>query len=634
LFHDAYFASVTTLQALQRRVDTFLNVDVIDQPVRVGNQLFYRRRRKDQEQACICVRDKTSLQERVLVDPSRDGLFAFAAIHRISNDGTLLAYELRRGGSDYSEIHVIAVQTGIALQDHLPAGYTRGFAFAQDGSGFYYSHDDISSSNEHSIRFHEFGTPPRDPILIRRPQTRRSRLLLSSDEMHLGAVYVREDGPELRIEFLIALYVAQPRWKQVFKEMLAPHWPIIHNGRIFVWTENGASNGQVIEVGVDGDILRVVIPEAETPIREIVRIADQFFARYLIAGQWVVRSWMLNGIRVQDVPLPRNCTVQILPSLSGSARSLFYSYESFVEPLQICERPLRPENDLIPSHYCLSSPVNVRTEETGYRSMDGTEIPMILIMHRDIDPAGSQPVVLTSYGGFGVAMTPQFSVLATILVELGAIIAFPRIRGGGDFGKKWHESGRGRQRQIAIDDFLAASEWMERWNTSSPRPLGIFGGSNSGLLVAAAMTQRPALFKAVLCIAPLLDMVRYELFDQARKWRQEYGTVEDAGDFYALYAYSPYHHVEDNINYPATLFVTGDRDDRCNPAHVRKMAARLQAGSAQVNPILVDYSAERGHVPALPLSVRRDALTRRLAFLAKELGLALSKGRCYEASRV
>jgi prolyl oligopeptidase len=188
-------------------------------------------------------------------------------------------------------------------------------------------------------------------------------------------------------------------------------------------------------------------------------------------------------------------------------------------------------------------------------------------------------------------------------------------------GSEWHEAARARSRQIAFDDFLSAAEWLRSERVTNPSKLAIFGGSNSGLLVAAAMTQRPALFRAVLCVAPLLDMVRYERFDQARKWNQEYGTVDDPEDFRGLYGYSPYHHVEPDQDYPATLFVSGDKDDRCNPAHVRKMVARLQNRSAQKCPVLVDYSPERGHSPVLPLSIRIDALTRRIAFLCRELGI-------------
>jgi prolyl oligopeptidase len=233
---------------------------------------------------------------------------------------------------------------------------------------------------------------------------------------------------------------------------------------------------------------------------------------------------------------------------------------------------------------------------------------------------------MTGYGGFGVAMTPQFSVLIAIMMELGVSFALPNVRGGGEFGRVWHEAARGRNRQVAFDDFVAAAEWLCKNDVTTPDQLAIFGGSNSGLLVAAAMTQRPDLFQAVLCIAPLLDMVRYEFFDHASKWRQEYGSVEDSQDFQSLYAYSPYHRVKDIVNYPSVLFVSGDSDDRCNPAHVRKMAARLQNRDVQRSPIVVDYSEERGHSPVLPLTVRIDALTRRVMFLCRELNISVEFG--------
>jgi prolyl oligopeptidase len=220
-------------------------------------------------------------------------------------------------------------------------------------------------------------------------------------------------------------------------------------------------------------------------------------------------------------------------------------------------------------------------------------------------------------------MTPRFSILVEIMLELGCVFALPNIRGGSEFGKNWHEAARGRNRQVAYDDFLAAADWICSNGITKPERLAIFGGSNSGLLVAAAMTQRPELFRAVLCIAPILDMLRYEQFGNARKWREEYGTVENVDDFHALHAYSPYHRVRENVNYPATLFVTGDKDMQCDPAHVRKMAARLQNRQDQRHPILVDYSSERGHTPNLPLSVRIEALTHRLAFLCSELGIAI-----------
>lgn len=218
-------------------------------------------------------------------------------------------------------------------------------------------------------------------------------------------------------------------------------------------------------------------------------------------------------------------------------------------------------------------------------------------------------------------MTPQFSVFVSFLVERGCLFALPNIRGGSEFGEPWHDAAKRRNRQVAYDDFLAAAEWLIRTGRTSPEKLAIFGGSNSGLLVGAAMTQRPELFRAVVCMVPILDMLRYHLFDNAHFWKEEFGTAEDRDDFAALLRYSPYHRIEKESAYPATLIVSGDADRTCNPLHARKMTARLQAANASGRPILLDYSPFRGHSPVLPLSHRVAALTDRMAFLCDQLGI-------------
>jgi prolyl oligopeptidase len=332
--------------------------------------------------------------------------------------------------------------------------------------------------------------------------------------------------------------------------------------------------------------------------------------------------------------VPIGGTIQFLPAYGQEADGFFYSYESFDAPLAIYEHFAHANSSALwyqrgPNQHQMR---RCHVREECIASKDGTVVPLTLVSFAPHDGAAPAPVIMTSYGGFGVTMTPQFSVLVVIMMELGAVFAMPHIRGGGEFGKAWHEAGRARNRQAAFDDFIAAAEWLCQQLVTTPDRLAIFGGSNSGLLVGAVMTERPDLFAAVLCIAPLLDMIRYESFDHAVNWRQEYGTVEDPEDFKALYAYSPYHHVAEDVNYPAIMFVSGDKDDRCNPAHARKMAARLQGRAAQRSAVIVDYSEERGHSPMLPLSVRIGALTRRIAFLCEELHIALPNGAFDDAS--
>jgi prolyl oligopeptidase len=248
---------------------------------------------------------------------------------------------------------------------------------------------------------------------------------------------------------------------------------------------------------------------------------------------------------------------------------------------------------------------------------------MYLVGRRDVLDKTDNPTIMTSYGGFGTSMTPQFSVFVAFLMERGCLFALPNIRGGSEFGIAWHEAAKRQNRQTAYDDFLCAAEWLIETGRTAPARLAIFGGSNSGLLVGAALTQRPDLFRAVVCMVPMLDMLRYHLFDNAHIWKNEFGSVDDPNDFAALAKYSPYHQVRQGTAYPATMIVSGDSDRNCNPLHARKMTACLQAANVSDHPIFLDYSEFRGHSPVLPLSVRVEALTDRMAFLCDQLQLSL-----------
>jgi prolyl oligopeptidase len=433
-------------------------------------------------------------------------------------------------------------------------------------------------------------------------------------------------------DFFVASRERDTDWRLVFEGKKLPFSPILYNGRIFVFSYDEAANGMIVEVTSDGVMIRTVVPEIEMPPRQIAIAGGRFFASYFKDGQFQIRSWTLEGETAAEIDLPSGGTIQMLTQPRSTGDSVFLSFESFSCPRSTYEhRTAISRTFMFHMRRLSTEPDGYKVRELSCSGKDGTEIPITLVARAGVDHSRIQPVIMTSYGGFGVPATPQYSVLVSIMMEFGAAFALPHIRGGGERGKAWHDAGRARKRQTAIDDFISAAEWLCAEGITAPSKLAIFGGSNSGLLVAAAMTQRPDLFRAVLCIAPLLDMVRYEHFDRAARWQLEYGSADNAEDFYALHAYSPYHHVQENADYPATLFVSGDQDDRCSPAHVRKMAARLQERAAQRNPILVDYSAERGHSPTLPLSVRIDALARRLAFLCRELRIEVPQEGCHEA---
>lgn len=622
--YDEYFAQSEDLGLFRERVREYLDVEMVDQPARIANRYFYRRRDKGSEQACIYVRDTATREERLLVDPSTRGKFVSVAIHRISFDGSLLAYELKQGGTDAIAIHIVAVEDGTELPDKVEPGYVRGFTFATDREGFYYCQECVGAVGDHTIRFHRLGEQADDETIYRLPRSVGSRLALVSDEVHLGVIRVHRRDGESVTDLLLARRDTPTKWKSILLNLQRTYTPLLNNGRIFVINFQDAPNGMLLELNVDGGESRVVIPERAVAIQQLVIARDRVIVTYLRDWGTIVDSWTVSGQHIGrlDVPIdvPIDGTIRLLPSQGSDI--LFCTYESFSEPLTIFELP--PDSGRVELWHKQSGPSERKAyhlQTVSVSSKDGTRIPVMLVARSKTEGAVKRPVIMTGYGGFGTSVTPQYSVLVSIMLELDSTIVLARIRGGGEFGATWHDAGKRGRRQNAFDDFIAAAEWLCAAGVTAPEMFAIFGGSNAGLLVGAVLTQRPELFGAVLCVAPLLDMVRYERFDHASRWQHEYGSVDNAEDFRTLYAYSPYHHVDEDIDYPSVLFVSGDKDDRCNPAHVRKMAARLQQRAAQAHPILVDYSCDRGHSPVLPLSVRIESLARRVTFLCRALNI-------------
>jgi len=449
--------------------------------------------------------------------------------------------------------------------------------------------------------------------------------LLISDRQTLGAIYCHSQGNDTFVDFYVAEQERHDIWTCVGVNFPSPFIPFLHHGRIFAELVERSSNGEIVELDRANSLpLRVLVPPWRAKIDGHAIAGNCIFVHYLSNGASMVRIWSLAGEFLGALPLDEDNSWRILPRFSNDADELFLRCESFTKtPSVYSWRSLTGQ--FVVAHQREApvrvSPITVR--RLCYTSRGGTEIAMSLVGSEGALLLGNCPIIMTAYGGFGATMRPRFSPFVSMLLELGFVFALPEIRGGGERGPEWHEAARRRNRQAAFDDFIDAAEWLCTQGIADPQKLAIFGGSNSGILVGAAMTQRPDLFRAALCIAPLLDMLRYHLFDRARIWANEFGTADNADDFRALLAYSPYHHIEEDVNYPAVLFVSGDQDTRCNPAHARKMVARLQERAAQEYPVLLDHSRERGHAPTMPLSVRIDGLTNRIAFLCHELGVRI-----------
>lgn len=400
---------------------------------------------------------------------------------------------------------------------------------------------------------------------------------------------------------------------------------LLQDGRILAITDREAANFRIVEVRRRHDQepeFKDLVPESDAVIQNWAVAGEQIFVSYVRKLKTEVDILDLAGTRLGRLPFEASNTVRLIGGF-GDTDELLFEQESFVEPIQIQRySPKSGEvnlfaNRLVP-FYCRE----FGHDQVWFSAKDGTRIPMYLVARQDVLDGGSHPTVMTSYGGYGVAMTPQFSVFVAFLMERGCLFALPNIRGGSEFGAQWHEAAKRRKRQVAFDDFLTAAEWLIESGRTKPGKLAIFGGSNSGLLVGAAMTQRPDLFRAVVCMVPVLDMLRYHLFDNAEVWGEELGTADDPEDFVALLGYSPYHSVRDGTAYPATMIVSGDSDQNCNPLHARKMTARLQANRSE-SPIFLDYNHHRGHSPVLPLSERVEALADRMAFFCDQLDLTV-----------
>jgi prolyl oligopeptidase len=625
---DDYFRGLGSLDRLRSRVRDFADVETIDQVGKIRGSLFYRKRRVADQQPSIFVWESPAGPERVLVNPADQGPYASVGIHRISSDASLLAYELKQGGEHSKAIYIVDVRTGTILPDHLAPGLARGFVLRTANDGFYYSHDFVehrlTSENNHEVLCHRLGTAVADDVvLLTLPRTRSSKLVLRSEGEKLGATLSYELAGTAVVDFYMTSQVQDNVWTRVCHNVAAPFGPFLCCGRLFAHRFQNAPNGEIVELDpTDGLPSRVIVPEWDVPSQQCICAHDRFYLSYLIGTEAVVRIWSLEGDYLGTLPLDKGHTWRLLPKYTNGTDEFFLQCESFVRPPTLfCCQPRTNELTVWSQRHAPAPANSVQHCKVTYRSFDDTEITMSLVGMENLPCRSGRPLIMTAYGGFGLTMTPQYSTFLSVMLELGFLFALPEIRGGGEHGPQWHEAARRRNRQVAFDDFIAAAEWLCRNDITTPETLAIFGGSNSGILVGAAITQRPDLFRAALCIAPLLDMVRYHLFDHASVWASEYGTAEDPEDFRALLAYSPYHHVREDINYPAVLFVCGDRDTRCNPAHARKMAARLHDRTVQKRAILIDHSAERGHSPTMPLSVRVDGLTHRIAFLCHELGV-------------
>jgi prolyl oligopeptidase len=638
-----YLQRIPARQRLLERLRQLWNYEKYSQPFKEGNRYFYFKNDGLQNQSVLYTQESLEAEARVLLDPntfSEDGTVALAgiAISRARDSGAehagrYLAYGLSCSGSDWQEWKVRDIETGEDLPDHLRWIKFSGVSWTLDGQGFFYSrYDEPAPGSEYEsanyfqkLYYHRLGTPQSEDVLVyHRP-----------DQKEWGfAGGVTEDGNYLIISVWRG---TDPKNLLFYKDLRDPSSPVVElirefqaeyafvgndGSRFWLLTDLQAPRRRLVAIDLDNPgQLQEVIPEAEETLQGVSLIHNQFVAFYLKDAHTQIRTFALDGTYLGEIPLPG------LGSASGFGgkrydTETFYTFTSFTTPPTIYRYDFttgrstlfrQPQVDFDPQAY--------EVQQVFYASQDGTRIPMFLVHRRGLARTGDHPTLLYGYGGFGISLTPSFSVGLVAWLEMGGVYAQPSLRGGGEYGEAWHQAGTKLNKQKVFDDFIAAAEWLMANGYTNPSKLAIAGGSNGGLLVGACLTQRPDLFAAALPAVGVFDMLRFHKFTIGWAWISEYGSPEDPEEFKALYAYSPLHNLKPGTAYPATLITTADHDDRVVPAHSFKFAAALQAAQGGSQPILIRIDTKAGHGTGKPTTKLIEETADRWAFLVQVLGI-------------
>lgn len=631
---DAYLATLPGREAFKARLTQLYNYERFGVPQRKGSRYFYSRNSGLQNQAVLYVRDGLHGEGRVLIDPNswaKDGATALSE-YEPSEDGKRLVYGIQDGGSDWRTVRVLDVDTGQPLADELKWVKFSDLSWAKDGSGFFYSRfpepeaaAQFQALNENqAIYFHKVGTPQSaDRLVYSTPANpkRGHSARVGDDGRYL--IITTSEGTDNRYEVTL-VDLTDAAWKpRTLIKGLENEWGYVGNqGTRFWWTTNkGAPRSKIVtmDVAEANPAPRDVVAEDAAVIDSAGLIGGQLMVAYMVDAKSEVRRFALDGRPLGKLSLPGVGTVA---GISGDADQdeAFYAFTSFNVPTTIYRYDVKagtatpwaqPKVAFDPSRYGV--------EQRFYASKDGTRVPMFVVRRKDV--TGPAPTMLWGYGGFNVSYTPAFSASRIAWLEQGGVFVLANIRGGGEYGKAWHDGGRLKNKQNVFDDFIAAGEYLIAEGIAKKDGLAIQGGSNGGLLVGAVVNQRPDLFAAALPAVGVMDMLRFDRFTAGRYWVDDYGYPSKAEDFRILRAYSPYHNIAAGKTYPAILATTADTDDRVVPGHTFKYTAMLQSKDIGPKPHLVRIETRAGHGSGKPTDKIIEETSDLYAFAAKWTGL-------------
>jgi prolyl oligopeptidase len=632
-----YLHKLPGREALARRAKELFYISAISAPVHRGDRYFYTRRHADREKSIVYWREGKDGKEQVLLDPntmSTDGSITLGTWVP-TLDGKTVAYALKQNNSDEATLYVMDVATGkVSKTDTIEGAKYAEPNWTPAGDGFYYTWLPTDPKitvdarpGYAEVRFHKLGTDPKDDPTIH-PKTGNPETFISPSLSRDGRwLFVTiSHGWSATDVYYRDLTKKDTKWQTFVAGKDALYQVMPWRDSFYIVTNDGAPRWRIYKTPAEKparENWKEIVPEAKDAVIDTDNtgiVGEHLVVVYLKNASNHIEVRTLDGKLVREVPLPTLGSTGVAGNPDDD--EAYYSFTSYTVPTQIFRTSIKSGETSLWNEVKLPiEPKPYLVEQVWYPSKDGTKISMFVVRRKDMPKDGSTPFLLTGYGGFNVNETPYFSGSLYLWLEAGGGFASPNLRGGGEYGEDWHRAGMLDKKQNVFDDFIGAAEFLVKNGYTKPERLAIRGGSNGGLLMGAALTQRPDLFRAVICEVPLLDMVRYHLFGSGRTWIPEYGSAENKKDFEWLYAYSPYHHVQKGVKYPAVLIMSADSDDRVDPMHARKMAALLQADSSSGRPVLLRIEKNAGHGGADLIKQNVEAAADIYAFLMQQLGV-------------